>query len=119
MLVPQMAKRADRFFLRGLVSRNATTSGNFARANQVEVLASDLGAVLADPDFDLMVVATRHHEHADQVVRCLEAGGDDFTDGVQDEILDRLADEDDGGPPSEYPEDERDYPDYPTDRSPE
>lgn len=74
MLVPQMAKRKDRFFLRGVVSRNTTTAGNFARTNQVEVLATDLDEVLKDPDFDLMVIATRHHEHADQTIRVLEAG---------------------------------------------
>jgi predicted dehydrogenase len=40
----------------------------------VEVLAGDLDAVLGDPDFQLMVIATRHNEHADQVVRSLAAG---------------------------------------------
>jgi predicted dehydrogenase len=30
--------------------------------------------VLRDPEIDLVVIATRHHEHADQVVRSLEAG---------------------------------------------
>lgn len=74
MLVPQMARRKDRFFLKGVVSRNTTTAGNFARSNQVEVLATDLDEVLKDPDFDLIVIATRHHEHADQVVRALKAG---------------------------------------------
>jgi predicted dehydrogenase len=74
MLVPQMSRCKDRFFLKGVVSRNTTTAGNFARANQVEVLATDLDEVLKDPDFDLVVIATRHHEHADQAVRALEAG---------------------------------------------
>ena len=74
MLVPQMKKRNDRYFLRGVVSRNATTAGNFARENQVEVLASDLRRCAGRPVFHLVVIATRHHEHADQVVRCLEAG---------------------------------------------
>jgi predicted dehydrogenase len=74
MLVPQMAKCKDRFFLRGIVSRNTVAAGNFARANQVEVLTTDLDSVLADPDIDLVVIATRHHEHADQVLRSLKAG---------------------------------------------
>ncbi|MBL0141882.1 MAG: bi-domain-containing oxidoreductase [Betaproteobacteria bacterium] len=94
MLVPQMARRPDRFFLRGVVSRNATTSGNFARANQVEVLASDLEAVLSDPGFDLVVSATRHNEHADQVVRCLQAGKAVFVEkplAITWEELDRVA----------------------------
>jgi predicted dehydrogenase len=74
MLVPQMKKRRDRFFLKAVVSRNAAQGGNFARDNQVEVLTSDLEEVLRDPTIDLVVIATRHHEHADQVVRALEAG---------------------------------------------
>ena len=74
MLVPQMKKRRDRFFLKAVVSRNAVQGGNFARENQVEVLTSDLNDVLRDPDVDLVVIATRHHEHADQVVQSLEAG---------------------------------------------
>lgn len=74
MLVPQMQKRKDRFFLRGVVSRNSTQGGNFARTNQVEVLATDLEDILRDPRFSLVVIATRHHEHAEQVVRSLKAG---------------------------------------------
>jgi predicted dehydrogenase len=74
MLVPQMRKRPDRFFLRGVVSRTGTQGSNFARDNQVEILASDLRVVLDDRDFQLVVIATRHHEHADQVVQSLKAG---------------------------------------------
>ncbi|HXI30168.1 MAG TPA: bi-domain-containing oxidoreductase [Vicinamibacterales bacterium] len=73
MLVPQMRKRDDRYALRGVVSRTAQGS-NFARDNQVEVLASDLEAVLRDERFHLVVLATRHHEHADQVLQALAAG---------------------------------------------
>ena len=74
MLVPQMQKRRDRFFLKAVVSRTAVRGGNFARQHQVEVFASDLDDVLRDPGVDLVVIATRHHEHADQVVRAIEAG---------------------------------------------
>jgi predicted dehydrogenase/threonine dehydrogenase-like Zn-dependent dehydrogenase len=74
MLVPQMRKRADRYFLRGVVSRTGTEGSNFARDNQVEILTSDLDAVLEDPGFHLVVIATRHHDHADQVARSLAAG---------------------------------------------
>jgi predicted dehydrogenase len=74
MLVPQLKRRPDRFFLRGVVSRDTTRGGNFARANSVEVVATDLDSVLKDPDFDLVVIATRHHEHAAMTVRALNAG---------------------------------------------
>ena len=74
MLVPQMKKRADRYFLRGVVSRTGTQGSNFARDNQVEVFTSDLDTVLNDAGFQLVVIATRHQEHAGQVVRSLAAG---------------------------------------------
>src|SRR5439155_5584329 len=59
MLVPAMRQRADRYFLRGIVNRTGTAGSNFARDSQVEVLTSDLDAVLRDPDFHLVVIATR------------------------------------------------------------
>ncbi|MCB1733809.1 MAG: bi-domain-containing oxidoreductase [Gammaproteobacteria bacterium] len=74
MLVPQMQKRKDRYFLRGVVSRSGLQASNFVRANQIEVLASDLDEVLKDPDMDMVVIATRHNEHATQVIRSLKAG---------------------------------------------
>jgi predicted dehydrogenase/threonine dehydrogenase-like Zn-dependent dehydrogenase len=74
MLVPQMKKRKDRFFLRGVVSRRGTQGSNFARENQVEVLTADLDDVLRNPEFHLIVIATRHSDHASQVIRALKAG---------------------------------------------
>jgi predicted dehydrogenase/threonine dehydrogenase-like Zn-dependent dehydrogenase len=74
MLVPQMARCKDRFFLGAVVGRNTTVAGNFARSQQVAVLATDIDAVLGDPTVELVVIATRHHEHSDQVIRCLRAG---------------------------------------------
>ena len=93
MLVPQMRKRADRFFLRGVVSRTGSQGSNFARDNQVEILTSDLDTVLNDPGFQLVVIATRHHEHADQVVRSLAAGKHVFVEkplAISWEELDRV-----------------------------
>ena len=94
MLVPQMHKRRDRFFLKAVVSRNASLGGNFAREHQVEVLTSELDDVLRDPAIDLVVIATRHHEHAGQVIRALEAGKHVFVEkplALTWEELDRVA----------------------------
>jgi len=74
MLVPQMRKRADRYFLRGVVTRTGTAGSNFAREHGVEVLTSDLQTILDDPAFHLVVIATRHHEHAEQVIAAFNAG---------------------------------------------
>ncbi|MDD5757818.1 MAG: bi-domain-containing oxidoreductase [Desulfobulbaceae bacterium] len=74
MLVPQMSKRKDRFFLKAVVSRDAIRGGNFARANQVEIFASELDEVLADSSIDFVVISTRHSEHANQVIASIKAG---------------------------------------------
>ncbi len=94
MLVPQLKKRPDRFFLKAVVSRNAAQGGNFARDNQVGIFTSNLDDVLADPSIDLVVIATRHHQHADQVVRALDAGKHVFVEkplAVTRDDLDRVA----------------------------
>jgi predicted dehydrogenase/threonine dehydrogenase-like Zn-dependent dehydrogenase len=74
MLVPQFQKHPQQFFLHAVVSRNGSRGGNFAREHRVPIFTSDLDEVLADPDIGLIVVATRHRDHASQVVRALEAG---------------------------------------------
>lgn len=74
MLVPQMDKRKDCFFLRAVVSRDGAKGGNFAREHRVEKLAAHIDDVLGDPDLDLVVISTRHAEHAEQVIASLRAG---------------------------------------------
>ena len=91
MLVPQMQKRKDRFALRGVVTRTGTLGSNFAREQQVEVLASDLDTVLSDPAFDLVVIATRHADHSEQVVRSLRAGKHVFVEKPLAIAWDQLA----------------------------
>jgi predicted dehydrogenase/threonine dehydrogenase-like Zn-dependent dehydrogenase len=74
MLVPQLERMSDRFRLRAVVSRRAVEAGNFATSHGAPVLASDVEEVLADPRVGLIVIATRHHEHAELVARSLAAG---------------------------------------------
>jgi predicted dehydrogenase len=74
MLVPTLERLKERFHLRGVVSRDPVRGGNFARSKQVEILSSSYDDILADDRIDLLVLATRHDEHADQVVRGLKAG---------------------------------------------
>ena len=57
MLVPQMDKRPDRFFLRAVVSRDTTRGGNFARSRRTQILSTDPAEVLKDQSIDLVVIA--------------------------------------------------------------
>ena len=74
MLVPQLRRLNDRYFLGAVVSRTGTQGSNFAREERVEVLTSRLDDVLQDERIALVVIATRHHEHADAVARAIAAG---------------------------------------------
>ncbi len=74
MLVPQMDRRKGLFDLRGVVSRDAVRGGNFARQRQLEILASDMDDVLKRDDIQLVVIATRHADHARQTAQALRAG---------------------------------------------
>jgi predicted dehydrogenase/threonine dehydrogenase-like Zn-dependent dehydrogenase len=73
-LVPKMEACGEAFFLKGVVSRDAVRGGNYARSKNVEILASEIDTVLQDPAIDLVVIATRHDEHAAQVIEALGAG---------------------------------------------
>ncbi|HEV8348427.1 MAG TPA: bi-domain-containing oxidoreductase [Vicinamibacterales bacterium] len=74
MIAPQLKRRKDRFSLMGVVSRHGTSGSNFARENQIPVLTTELRDVLDDPSFHLVVIATRHDEHAAQAVQSIRAG---------------------------------------------
>jgi predicted dehydrogenase/threonine dehydrogenase-like Zn-dependent dehydrogenase len=73
-LVPALEGRPDLFSFVGVVSRDTARGGNFARAHGVPFLATNLEAAIEDPRVDLVVIATRHAEHAGQVVKALKAG---------------------------------------------
>jgi len=79
MLLPKL-KADGRFFLQAVVSRDAVRGGNLARTERAPVLASDLSEVIDSPDIDLLVIATRHREHAAQVVAGLDAGKNVFVE---------------------------------------
>ena len=80
MLVPKMEQQKDIFALKAIVSRHGLTASNFARANQVELLSTDLMEILANPEIDLVVISTRHYEHAEQVILALQAGKNVFVE---------------------------------------
>jgi predicted dehydrogenase/threonine dehydrogenase-like Zn-dependent dehydrogenase len=74
MLVPMLDKHQDRFFLRGVVSRDTIRGGNFVRDRRLGVFSSNLDDVVNDADNHMVVIATRHIDHTQQVVCALKAG---------------------------------------------
>ena len=67
--------------LRGIASRDPATRERIVAERNCRAYA-DLDDVLADPDIDLVVLATPSSAHADQAVRALEAGKHVVSDKV-------------------------------------
>lgn len=93
MLVPMMERHPRHFFLRGVVSRDTVRGGNFVRERRLDIFATDLAPVLADEGINLLVIATRHNEHAAQTLAGLQAGKHVFVEkplAVRWDELDQL-----------------------------
>lgn len=74
MLVPKMMAHPDKFQFYGVVSRHGSQGSNFARSLGVSRMASELTPFLQDTQAHILVIATRHHEHAEQAITGLRAG---------------------------------------------
>jgi predicted dehydrogenase len=74
MHLPNLDRLRERFQLRWVVSRTGATARNVAERYEVANAGTDLDAVLADPAVELVMIATRHHLHGEQVLRALAAG---------------------------------------------
>ena len=74
MHLPNLDKLRDRFQLRWVVSRTGATATHVAERYEAAHAGTDVEAALADPAVDLVMIATRHHLHADLVLRALAAG---------------------------------------------
>jgi len=72
-LVPAL-KKTGGFTLQAVISSDAVRGGNFARAEGVEILATDLESVCQSDEIDLVVIASRHKDHGQQVITALSAG---------------------------------------------
>ncbi|HEX2773752.1 MAG TPA: Gfo/Idh/MocA family oxidoreductase, partial [Micromonosporaceae bacterium] len=73
----QMAEavgRADGARLHGVLSRRPETAGAFARAHGAATTYASLEAMLADPEVDVVYVASPNGLHREHVVAAAEAG---------------------------------------------
>ncbi len=66
-------KKSAAFELRAVVS-DGVSAAQVAEKSGAKIATTDLDAALADPDVDAVLIATRHHLHAKQAVRALQAG---------------------------------------------
>ncbi|WP_026144797.1 bi-domain-containing oxidoreductase [Pseudomonas asplenii] len=74
MHLPNLIKLRDRYELRWVVSRTGSSAKAAATQFGASFAGTDYREALADPDVDLVLIATRHHLHAALVKEALEAG---------------------------------------------
>ncbi len=72
--IPNLKRLGPAFELRAVMSRTGATADAVARRNGAAYATTDYKRILADPDIDLVLIATRHHLHADLALAALEAG---------------------------------------------
>ncbi len=74
MHLPNMESLADKFHLQAVMSRTGLNAQATAKQFGAAYATTDLAHMLADPNIDAMLVATRHDRHASEVLACLRAG---------------------------------------------
>lgn len=72
VLIPAFKRAGAR--LKTIVSASGVSGVHLGRKYGFETSSTDVPAALADADIDSIVIATRHHLHAEQVVSALRAG---------------------------------------------
>lgn len=74
MLAPKMQALPEYYSLSGLVSADAVRGGNYVRQMRLPYLSSSIGEMASREDIDLLVIATRHKQHAAEVFSALTYG---------------------------------------------
>jgi predicted dehydrogenase len=74
MHLPNMIKLRDRYQLRAVMSRTGANARAVATQYEAAYATTDFAEVLADPEIDLVMIATRHHLHGPMVLEALQAG---------------------------------------------
>jgi predicted dehydrogenase/threonine dehydrogenase-like Zn-dependent dehydrogenase len=73
VLLPAL-KGMSRVYFRSFATGSGLTSVNVARKYGAEICTSDYREILADPEVDAVIIATRHDSHAGMVAAALRAG---------------------------------------------
>lgn len=74
MLLPIIAEHSDKFRIKTIVNRSGDKALNAGRQFKAEVISSNQDDIFNDPDIDLVMICTRHGNHAELVLKGLQAG---------------------------------------------
>ena len=74
MLLPIISSHPDKFHLKTIVNRSGNKALNVARQFKAEKISSDQNDIFNDSDIDLVIISTRHNNHAELVLKGLRSG---------------------------------------------
>jgi predicted dehydrogenase len=72
--IPNLQKLKDKFEIRGIVSRTGLGALDMARQVEAVTAGTDYRECLSDPSIDAVLIATRHHLHAEMTAEALRQG---------------------------------------------
>lgn len=72
--LPNIKKLSDLVELRAVAGRSGASAGAVAARYRVPTAVSDYAEILAEPEIDAVLIATRHASHARMTIAALEAG---------------------------------------------
>jgi predicted dehydrogenase/threonine dehydrogenase-like Zn-dependent dehydrogenase len=72
--LPNLQQLSALYHLRAVVSRTGSSARGVGEQFGADYVTADYDEVLADPDVDMVLIATRHHLHAGQAIRAAQAG---------------------------------------------
>lgn len=78
--LPNLQILNDKFEIRAVVSRDGLKAKNIATKFGASWSSTDSEEVFKDPEIDLVLITTRHDNHAELVLRSLEAGKNVFVE---------------------------------------
>lgn len=73
-LLPIIADNPDKFYLKSIYNRTAIKAINAAKQFKAEQVVSDYKEIIKDPDVDLVMICTRHGNHAELLLEALKEG---------------------------------------------
>ncbi len=74
MLLPIIAAHPEKYHLKTIVNRSGDKALNAGKQFKAEVISSNQDDIYNDPDIDLVMICTRHGNHAELVLKGLKAG---------------------------------------------
>ena len=89
-LLPIIADHPDIFYLKTIVNRTGENALNAARRFKAAKITSEQEDVFNDPGIDLVMICTRHNNHAELVLKGLRAGKNVYVEKPLATSMDQL-----------------------------